>query len=101
MEHIWQEMAEKMMAKDPSMFARDASPEDLAAAMADAWGQDRAAAIRATEDVICRAEDCHNAPSMPLDIAREILYNLTDEIEGGSVFDILDDMIYDKIGMVR
>jgi len=91
MEHIWQEMAEKMMAKDPSMFAHDASPEDLAAAMADAWGQDRAAAVWMVKDVLDAAE--YYEVEMTVDEARGVMHELVGHLESCNGEEVLADLI--------
>ena len=91
MEHIWQEMAETMMAKDPSMFANDYAPEDLAAAMADAWGMDRAAAVWELEDVLVQAEECE--VDLTEDEARAVMHDLTDSLTSYNGYDILSDIL--------
>lgn len=91
MEHIWQEMAEKMMAKDPSIFAHDASPEDLAAAMADAWGQDRAAAVWRVDDILDAAE--YYEVEMTVDEARGVMNQLVGHLESYNGEEILADLI--------
>jgi hypothetical protein len=97
MDHIWQEMAEKMMAKDPSMFACDCAPEDVVAALQDAWGLDRVTSIWSTEDVLDRAREYFDT-ELSIEDARTILPQLTDSLDGGNSFDVLDDLIYELIG---
>lgn len=91
MDNIWQEMAEAMMAKDPSLFEHNVSPEDIAAAMSDAWGKDRAAAVWTLEDVMERAEEIELV--IDKDEARAILNDLVDSLSGYDGFDALDSTL--------
>ena len=91
MEHIWQEMAETMMAKDRLAFAADYAPEDLAAAMADAWGKDRAAAVWKLEDVVTDADEC--GVELTEDEARDILSDLVTSLTSYNGYDILSDIL--------
>ena len=91
MEHIWQEMAETMIAKDPSMFARDVAAEDLAAAMADAWGLDRAAAVWKLEDVLGAAE--YYEVEITVEEARGLMHQLVGHLESYNGEEILADLM--------
>ena len=91
MDHIWQEMAEALMRKDRSMFAHDCEPPDLAAAMADAWGLDRAAAVWKLEDVLGAAE--YYEVEITVEEARGLMHQLVGHLESYNGEEILADLI--------
>lgn len=91
MDNIWREMAEKMMAKDPSLFDRDVSPEDIAAAMSDAWGKDRAAAVWTVDDILDAAE--YYEVEMTVDEARGVMHELVGHLESYDGGEVLGDLI--------
>ena len=91
MDHIWQEMAETMMARDRLAFAHDCEPPDLAAAMADAWGQDRAAAVWKLEDVLGAAE--YYEVEITNEEARGLMRQLVGHLESYNGEEVLADLI--------
>lgn len=91
MDNIWREMAEKMMAKDPSLFDRDVSPEDIAAAMSDAWGKDRAAAVWTVDDILDAVE--YYEVEMTVDEARGVMHELVGRLESYDGGEVLGDLI--------
>jgi len=95
MDHIWQDMAKRIMFMWGDLI--NMTEERLAMVMADAWGQDRAAAVLTTNDVLKRAEEQFDTELSARD-ARTILSLLVKDLEGINSFDILDDHIYDLIG---
>jgi len=96
MYEIWLEMAKKIMANDVFAFATDYKPEDLAAAMAEAWGENRAVALWTLEDVLERAEE--NDLEITEGDGRDAMNELVVHLEGLTAYDILDDILFEKTG---
>lgn len=91
MDYIWQEMAKTMIARDHLAFAADYTPEDLAAAMADAWGNDRAAAVWTVEDIL---EEARNyGKSLDEETARCVMRDLVDDLCATDGYDVLIRLI--------
>lgn len=91
MDYIWQEMAKTMIARDHLAFAADYTPKDLAAAMADAWGNDRAAAVWTVEDVLSAAE--YYEVEITTEEARGLMHQLVGHLESYNGEEVLADLI--------
>ena len=85
MDRIWQEMAPKMAARLGVLES------DVFAALQEAWGLDRAAAVWTLEDVLGAAE--YYEVEITVEEARGLMHQLVGHLESYNGEEILADLI--------